>query len=160
VPVPRSARHPPHPHSSAVWGQFVPDHERTPGAIDPGIKQENIADTICVPGYTKTVRPPSSYTAQLKREQMRELRLPGTSHDYHEDHLIPLCVGGHPSDPRNLWPEPMAGQWSASMKDQLESSVCRAVYREARLLRDGMELLVGYLATVREGLKDDDSPIH
>jgi len=30
----------------------------------------------------------------------------------------------------------------------------------ARLLRDGMELLVGYLATVREGLKDDDSPVH
>jgi hypothetical protein len=36
--------------ASAAWGQFVPDHERTPGAIDPGIKQENIADTICVPG--------------------------------------------------------------------------------------------------------------
>jgi hypothetical protein len=31
---------------------------------------------------------------------------------------------------------------------------------QARLLRDGMELLVGYLATVREGLKDDDSPVH
>jgi hypothetical protein len=31
---------------------------------------------------------------------------------------------------------------------------------QARLLRDGMELLVGYLATLRAGLKDDDSPIH
>ena len=69
--------------SSQAWAQqFVPDHARTPGAIDPGIRQENIADTICVPGYTKTVRPPSSYTAQLKREQMRELALPGTAHDY------------------------------------------------------------------------------
>jgi hypothetical protein len=27
-------------------------------------------------------------------------------------------------------------------------------------LRDSMELLVGYLATVRAGLKDDDSFIH
>jgi hypothetical protein len=26
-------------------------------------KQENIGDTISIPGYTNTVRPPSSYTA-------------------------------------------------------------------------------------------------
>ena len=89
--------------SGPAWSQsFVPDHKRTPGAIDPGIKQENIADTICVPGYTKTVRPPSSYSAQLKREQMRGLRLPGTAQDYHEDHLVPLCVGGHPQRPAEL----------------------------------------------------------
>jgi hypothetical protein len=31
---------------------------------------------------------------------------------------------------------------------------------QARLLRDGVELLVGYLATVRDGLKDDDGPVH
>ena len=79
--------------ASAAWGQFVPDHECTLGAIDLGIKQENIADAICVPGCTKTERPPSSYTARLKAEQMRELRLPGTVQDYHEDHLVPLCVG-------------------------------------------------------------------
>jgi len=47
--------------------------------------------------------------------------------DYHEDHLVPLCVGGHPRDERNLWPEPVAGKWSASVKDQLEASVCRQV---------------------------------
>jgi len=100
--------------SAAIGQTFVPDHERTPGVIDPGITQENIADTICVPGYTNTVRPPSSYTTRLKREQIHELRLPRTAHDYHEDHLVPLCVGGHPSDPRNLWAEPAAVQWSAS----------------------------------------------
>ena len=59
--------------SAAIGQTFVPDHERTPGVINPGIKQENIADTISVPGYTSTVRPPSSYTARLKREQMRAL---------------------------------------------------------------------------------------
>ena len=31
---------------------------------------------------------------------------------------------------------------------------------QARLLRDGMEILVGYLASVREGWKDDDGKIH
>jgi hypothetical protein len=98
--------------------------------------------TSQTPGYTKTVRPPSSYTAQLKREQMRELRLPGTAHDYHEDHLVPLCVGGHPSDPLNLWPEPVAGQWSASVKDQLEGSICRAVCNGAMTLHEGQEIFL------------------
>jgi len=70
---------------------------------------------------------------------MRQLRLPGTKSDYHEDHLVPLCVGGHPSDSRNLWPEPVAGQWSASVKDQLEGSVCRAVCNGAMALREGQE---------------------
>src|SRR5262245_28258713 len=31
---------------------------------------------------------------------------------------------------------------------------------QARLVRDGMELLVGYLASVRDGLEDEDGPIH
>ena len=49
--------------ASAAWGQFVPDHERTPGAIDPGIKQENIADTICIPRLHKD----SAATRELYR---------------------------------------------------------------------------------------------
>jgi hypothetical protein len=31
--------------------------------------------------------------------------------------------------------------------------------KQARLMRDGMELLVGYLATVRDEWKDNDAPI-
>jgi hypothetical protein len=31
---------------------------------------------------------------------------------------------------------------------------------QARLLRDGMELFVGYLASVRDGWENDDAPIH
>jgi hypothetical protein len=84
---------------------------------------------VCAHGYTKTIRPPSSYTSHLKAKQMRELGLPGTTHDYHEDHLVPLCVGGHPSDPRSLWPEPVKGKWTAAVKDQLEASICRQVCR-------------------------------
>jgi hypothetical protein len=98
--------------------------------------------TACVSGYTKTIRPPSYYTSRLKAKQMRELGLPGTMHDYHEDRLVPLCVGGHPSDPRNLWPEPVAGQWSASARDQLEASVCRQLCRGDITLEDGLEIFL------------------
>jgi len=31
---------------------------------------------------------------------------------------------------------------------------------QARLLRDGMEILVGYLAAARDGWEDDDGKIH
>jgi hypothetical protein len=125
------------------WGQTdIPDHDRTPGAVDPAITQDNIAQTACVSGYTKIVRPPSSYTTRLKAEQMLELGLPGTVRDYYEDHLVPLCVGGHPSDPRNLWPEPVAGQWSAGVKDQLEGSVYRAVCSGAMTLLEGQRIFL------------------
>ena len=31
---------------------------------------------------------------------------------------------------------------------------------QARLLREGMEVLVGYLASVRDGWEDEDAPVH
>lgn len=112
------------------------DHERTPGALNPDITQENIGQTVCIPGYTKTIRPRSSYTSRLKAKQLHELGLPGTMHDYHEDHLVPLCVGGAPSDPRDLWPQPVTGRRTDKIKNQLEGSVCRAVCGGAMTLQE------------------------
>src|SRR5579872_5329391 len=40
----------------------LPDPTCTPGSIDPAVTQATILSTICVNGYTKTVRPPVSYT--------------------------------------------------------------------------------------------------
>ena len=31
---------------------------------------------------------------------------------------------------------------------------------QARMLREGMEVLVGYLASVRDGWEDKDAPVH
>lgn len=129
--------------AAACFAQdFTPDHERTPGAINHRVMQSNIERTICVPGWTKTIRPPTSYTNKLKARQMRELGLPGEAKDYEEDHLVPLCVGGHPTDHRNLWPEPWEGQWSAKFKDQLEASVCRAVCKGAMTLEEGRAIFL------------------
>src|SRR5712691_4719698 len=57
-----------------------------PGALNPQVTQANISQTICVPGWTKTVRPPVTYTDSLKRKQMTERHLPGKPADYEEDH--------------------------------------------------------------------------
>ena len=79
----------------------------TPGVTNPDVSQRTIHSTICITGWTKTIRPPVDYTNRLKREQMAAWQLPGTPADYQEDHLISLGIGGNPSDPRNLWPEPL-----------------------------------------------------
>lgn len=105
---------------------IYPDAARSPGAINPDITQDNIQDTICNPRWsTRSVRPPQSYTHDLKVQQIREYGLADTDlRDYEEDHLIPLEIGGAPSDPRNLWPE--AYQTSvpdggARFKDKVEN---------------------------------------
>jgi hypothetical protein len=51
--------------------------------------------------------------------------LQGPAKNYHEDHLVPLCAGGHPTDARNLWPQRLEGDWNYKVKDQLETAVCK-----------------------------------
>ena len=99
-----------------------PDPSRTPGAINTNVMQANIYETICVRGWTRTVRPPEDYTYRLKREQLRAWGYGDQrTRDYEEDHLIPLALGGSPTSPKNLWPEPLRGAWNAHVKDRLEN---------------------------------------
>ena len=169
----------------------------TPGAANPDITQRNIQDNICNRQWsTKQIRPPSGYTSRLKRKQLRrygdtvhqtraELINPSTgkvdttrcvmhSDDmacYEEDHLISLEAGGHPTDPRNLFPEPYNTHvggviMGAHQKDIVESfihdEICYDVPRVKKnsyipattsvTLRRGQEILAGdwyacYVAT-------------
>jgi len=97
----------------------LPDPSCTPGAIDVKVTQDNIDQTICAKGYTKTVRPPVSYTNKLKRQQIEDYGYADKNlKDYEEDHLISLELGGNPTDPKNLWPEP--GD-SPNPKDKIEN---------------------------------------
>lgn len=85
----------------------LPDHSCTPGSSDPRVTQDNIQSTICKSGYTTTVRPSTSYTNKLKAQQIVDYGYADKSlSSYEEDHLIPLEIGGSPTDPNNLWPEP------------------------------------------------------
>ena len=97
----------------------------TPGALNPNVTQANIHETICVRGWTKTVRPPVEYTNALKVEQMRKYCETGDPSDYQEDHLISLELGGDPRDPRNLWPEPYPRAAKVdTIENELNSKVC------------------------------------
>ena len=114
----------------AAFGGELPDPDLTPGLANPEVTTENLDETICVPGYTKTIRPPVSYTNKLKRKQIVEYGYEDTDlKAYEEDHCIPLTLGGHPKDPHNLWPEPYAREWGARKKDRLELRLNRLVCR-------------------------------
>lgn len=144
-----------------------PNPELVAGATNPDITQANINETICKRGWTtKSIRPPSSYTSALKRQQLaaygdtRANDLPATrtrsgkgmrpdlgkcvEHSanpacYEEDHLISLELGGHPTSPENLWPEPWFGPWNAKVKDRLENKLHRLVCDGTLSLRDAQK---------------------
>jgi len=113
------------PPSSTGKGPYHADLARTPGVVNPDVTQENIASTICVHGWTRTIRPPTDYTNALKVKQMREYGVGGSPSRYQEDHLISLELGGHPTDVRNLWPEPYprAAEMD-SIENELNAKVC------------------------------------
>lgn len=119
-----------HVRAVAARSQVLPDPKLTPGATNPDITQDNIHQTICNnhgPGKhwtTKLIRPPANYTTKLKRQQIEQYGFADKSlKDYEEDHLISLTLGGHPRDPKNLWPEAYAGEWGAKVKDRLENKL-------------------------------------
>src|SRR5512133_4353421 len=113
------------PHGSSSKGPYAADIVRSPGVLNPDVTQANINDTICRHGWTKTIRPPTSYTNALKRKQMREYGVGGSLSDYQEDHLISLELGGHPTDPRNLWPEPYPRAAKVdAQENELNAQVC------------------------------------
>ena len=106
--------------------EIYPDPARTPGATNPDITQENIRETICNPRWsTKSIRPEASYTNRLKIEQIGEYGYSDSRlKDYEEDHFIPLELGGNPTDPKNLWPEPFETSLpdgGAHAKDKVEN---------------------------------------
>jgi hypothetical protein len=105
-------------------GAILPNRALTPGATNPAVTPSTIHATICLTGYTKTVRPSSSYTTGLKRTQLAAgYTFHGdlSTSDYEEDHLISLELGGSPSSVKNLWPEPYAASEGARVKDKVEN---------------------------------------
>ncbi len=112
---------------------YLPKPDITPGATS----QRCMIDDIDTEGYTKTVRPPASYTNRLKKLQLGNKYKDQTNRPscVEEDHLIPLSWCGNPRSRQNLWPQirrscgAPAGQ-SAEDKDDCE-------YKGMELLRQG-----------------------
>ncbi len=114
--------------SYTAFAGDLPDSRLTSGYINPEVTQENIHSTVCVRGYSKSIRPPSYYTNKLKKRQLIEYGYADANpKHYEEDHLIPLSIGGSPDHPKNLWPQPRLSEWNAEKKDRLEFKIYQLV---------------------------------
>jgi hypothetical protein len=109
-------------------------------ALNPDVTQATIATTICVSGWTATVRPPSSYTSPLKVEQLAAFGYADQNpKDYEEDHRMPLELGGAARDTSNLSPE--RGP-SPNPKDSAENSARAVVCGGGMTLRQEQVALI------------------
>ena len=102
-------------------GGRLPDPACTPGSVDPAVTQATIRRTICVSGWTATVRPPSGETTRAKYDVARPAY--GSTAPGELDHLVPLELGGS-NDITNLWPEAGA---IPNAKDPVENELKAAV---------------------------------
>ena len=96
--------------------------------LNPDVRQDTIKQTICVPGYTASVRPSTTYTNGVKQKLMRQQSIAiETVGSYELDHRIPLALGGHPRNINNLMLQPWEGEDGAKKKDRLERALQRLV---------------------------------
>jgi hypothetical protein len=121
----------------------LPDPTCTPGAVNPDVTQKTITKTICVSGWTATIRPSTSYTNKLKKQGIADYGYTDTNlSDYEEDHFLPLELGGAPSDPSNLWPEPHAGDDNSYSKDAVENKIKKAVCAKTVTLKAAQKAML------------------
>lgn len=105
--------------------------------VNPDVTPENIAATICVPGYSKSIRPYVSTMQAIKREFLTAIGEPWERRNrYQLDHLIPICAGGDVIDRRNLVLQPIE---EAKQKDGVEACVCQMICVGAMPLREAQE---------------------
>lgn len=108
--------------SQLIAAHVLPNPRTTPGVINSNVSPAVFASTVCKPGWTATVRPPTGWTDKIRNADTP----PGSKPlDGELDHLISIEDGGAPADPRNLWWMAYADRYGARVKDVLETKVRR-----------------------------------
>ncbi len=124
-----------------AWISFqgLPQHTLPPqgwGVTNPDITQTNISQTICNKNWsTSSIRPSVSYTNNIKSNYLNDPKWGYSDKkmsDYELDHVISLELGGAPSDPKNLYPEPYSNtvrgiDYGAHAKDKVENYLHKQV---------------------------------
>lgn len=119
-----------------------PPHEVPAAALNPDVRQDTIHQTICVPGYTATVRPASSFTNGVKLKLMRDAGISQADAGFYElDHRVALAVGGHPRALVNLALQKWDGEAGAKRKDNLERRLQLLVCSDRMPLREAQSAL-------------------
>src|SRR5262245_28773899 len=82
--------------------------------LTPGDAEEVLREKVCAATYSRSEKIP----IDVKRQVFDRY---GVGHDavgFNVDHLIPAKLGGSNSL-KNLWPQPLAGEWNHHLKNRL-----------------------------------------
>ena len=153
---------------NALAAQTTPDWvlqntKVTPGVLNKDVNQSNIQTTVCKAGWTAKIRPTVTYTNKLKLDQLKTtyssftLTWGSDPSKYEEDHLISLQLGGDPSDPKNLWPQPYADN-GARKKDVVETALKRLVCSNKITLKDAQKAILNWPTAYKKYVTSADKP--
>lgn len=132
----------------------APVHADPP--LNANVRPETLAGTVCVRGYTGIIRPPQEYTGRIKMELLAARGLgPETAASFQLDHIVPLCLGGHPSDPANLQLQPFD---EAKRKDKVEWTLCCLVCAGKLDLDTARRLIADWSGPEMQVLAKDGCP--
>jgi hypothetical protein len=131
----------------------LPNNAESPGAINPNVTQDNIHQTICVKGWSQSVRPLDSFTEPLKLHLLVEHAPGDNPRQFELDHRVPIEDGGCPTCVANLWLQPWrdshhhvcqpAVLMDAACKDRLENLVHRRICAGQMSLATGQAIFLG-----------------
>ena len=117
--------------SGCLANQILPDSACSPGAV----LTTNIK-TICVVGYTKTVR---DVPLSERKKVFKEYGIPyASSSNYEVDHIISLELGGS-NDIANLYPESYKIADGARVKDVLENYLHKQVCKGSMNIQEAQK---------------------
>ena len=130
--------------ASAAQAGDLQDPNLTPGATDPEVNEANISESICkVTHFTWTEghMPPQSFLDPIEKDLIKQYGYEDTNLKHYQiDHLIPLSLGGHPTDVKNMWPQVLLAKWSARRKDYLEQVMHDKVCKGEVSLKEAQDM--------------------
>src|SRR5438552_11859374 len=95
--------------------RYLPDPKLTPGDTAAVTKEE-----VCGTRHTALIDPiPVRVKGQVFARYGISTAGPSS---YNIDHLIPAKLGGSNSI-KNLWPQPLSGEWNYALKNKLEKQL-------------------------------------
>ena len=103
--------------------------------LTPGATVEVSQKDVCGYDYTN---PDGKISITLKRQTFDRYGLKPGVVGYNVDHLVPTSLGGSNS-PKNLWPQPLAGEWNYHKKNRLEGTLKKMVCRNELALEKAQQ---------------------
>lgn len=144
-----------------AWAGELPDPQLTPGEIDQEVTEADLKESICKAGqfsWTEGHMPPKSFLEKIEKEMLQQYSYSDVNlKHYQMDHLIPLSLGGAPTDVKNIWPQPLIAKWSSRRKDYLEGILHEKVCKGEVSLKDAQEQIrTNWIEAYKKYLGDPD----